>query len=461
MTIDVLPDLPLLEIFDFCMDGGRSSEWQTLVHVCRRWRNIIFYSHYRLKLQLECIPRKSLMKTLDVWPPFPIIINGEYYSKSSEDNIMAMLKHNDRVCGINLRVLSSSLLENVVVAMQEPFPILTNLRLCFPEKTVSDIPADLDSFLGGFAPSLRSLSLEGIPLAGVPALLLTATHLVYLSLSNIPHCAYFLPIAMVTCLSMLTSLKTLLLLFESFLYESPGSRLDRDWRLPQARTGLPALTSFSFKGACEYLEDFVARIDAPRLDDLHITFFNQLTFDTPQLAQFISRTPTFKAHNEACVEFYNSSVSVTLPQADSHRLHLRVSCRPSDWQLWALTPICTSSFPRALIPMVERLYVFDSSFGLHRQDGIDNSQWLEFLRAFSGVKDIYLSWKFVPRIAPALQELVGDRVTEVFPALQSLFLEGLHPSVPVKEAIDKFTGARKLSECPIAVSHWDGAGHVL
>ena len=48
----------------------------------------------------------------------------------------------------------------------------------------------------------------------------------------------------------------------------------------------------SIQGACEYLEETLARIDAPRLDDLHITFFNQIIYDTPQLVQFISRRPT-------------------------------------------------------------------------------------------------------------------------------------------------------------------------
>ncbi len=31
-------------------------------------------------------------------------------------------------------------------------------------------------------------------------------------------------------------------------------------------------------------------IDAPQLDGFHIAFFNQIDFDGPRLAQFISRT---------------------------------------------------------------------------------------------------------------------------------------------------------------------------
>jgi hypothetical protein len=56
------------------------------------------------------------------------------------------------------------------------------------------------------------------------------------------------------------------------------------------------------------------------------------------------------------------------------------------------------------------------------------------------------SWRVVPRIAPTLQELVGERVIEVLPALQCLFLDKLHPSGTVQEEIVKFVNARQLAE---------------
>ncbi len=88
-------------------------------------------------------------------------------------------------------------------------------------------------------------------------------------------------------------------------------------------------------------------------------------------------------------------------------------------------------------------------------------QWLELLQPFVGVKDLYLSWKIVPQIAPALKELVGDRVTKVLPALKNLFLEGLNPSGPVEEALKKFTDARELIELRVDVSHWYRTRHVV
>jgi hypothetical protein len=43
--------------------------------------------------------------------------------------------------------------------------------------------------------------------------------------------------------------------------------------------------------------------------------------------------------------------------------------------------------------------------------------------SITNVKNLHLSREFVPRITPALQELVGERVTEVLPALGTVFLE--------------------------------------
>jgi hypothetical protein len=88
---------------------------------------------------------------------------------------------------------------------------------------------------------------------------------------------------MVAGLSVLNSLEDLRLNLES-----PQSCPSRESRrsLPPTRSVLPILSRFGFKGASEYLEDLVARIDAPRLCDLEITFFHSLDFDTPQIVQF-------------------------------------------------------------------------------------------------------------------------------------------------------------------------------
>lgn len=131
---------------------------------------------------------------------------------------------------------------------------------------------------------------------------------------------------------------------------------------------------------------------------------------------------------------------------------LRISCRELDWQLSSLAQFCSSSLP--LIPSLDRLYISKrKKFPLHWRNDVENVQWLDILRPLTAVKDLYLSQDFAPRVALALQELVGRRATEVLPTLQSVFLEGPYPSGPARKAMEKFVAARQLFK-PIVVSRW-------
>jgi hypothetical protein len=204
------------------------------------------------------------------------------------------------------------------------------------------------------------------------------------------------------------------------------------------------------------LDDLVARINAPLLDSLYIEFFHQLIFDTPQLVQFFVRTPNIQPPVEACIVFRDRSVEIASPKIFPSRVMLRISCSESDWQLSSLAQVYSSSLPEAFIPTVERLIIREDEYRRPSwQDDIEDSQWLEVLHPFTALKDLHVSREFLPRIAPAFQELAGERVTEVLPALQCLFLEDLPPSGPVREAVEMFVAARQLAGHPIAVSHWD------
>ena len=446
-AMDMLPDVALLEIFHFYVDDDFwMTTWYTLVHVCRKWRDVVFGSPRRLNLRLWCNASTPVKERLDVWPQLPIAIAGSGRGKWGVDNLVAALKHNDRICHIHIRSDSSLQMEKVLAAMQQPFPALTILSL--EGETAAVAPA---SFLGGSAPALQELFLGFISFSGLPRLLLSATHLVRLILWDIPHSGYISPEAMVTCLSALTRLETL-----DIRFESPRSRPDRITRRPPPLTRilLPALATLEFTGVSEYLEDFVARIDAPLLKKLEMAFFHQLIFDIPQLTQFIGRTPKFKAHDKLRVLFYKGVVSVTFPRTFVEEYNYRILCGPSDWQLSSMAQLCSSFFPQALFPALEHLYILD--YGLDWQDDIENSQWLEVLHPFTVVKDFYISSTLIPRIAPALQELVGERVIEVLPALDTLFLWEPLPSESVLESIWKFVAARELAGHPLSVFRWDG-----
>ena len=468
MTIDALPNIALLGIFGFYLSFGFDIEtgklWQTLVHVCRRWRNIVFKSPRHLELRLFCLFGRPVRTALDIWPPLPISISSYQHQKrgGDVDNIIAALERRDRVYKIDLWDVSSSDLEKILAEMQEPFMALTYLRLRWHDE-VAKVARGPDLFLCGLAPHLRSLSLDGIPLPfpGLQKLMLSANGLVDLHLLNIPHSVYFSPEAIVTTLSALTKLKELELTFQS-----SRSRPVRENRRPPppTRTLLPALTNMTFKGINEYLEDLVAHIDAPLIDELSITFFQQLAFDNRQLARFIGRTPNLKleGRNDARVAFSECSVQVTFlletqVYTGEEEIKLGVPCKHPDLQLWSVTQLCALSFPEAFIPTVEHLYIVESKYlpRPHWENNIPKSQWLRFLRPFTAVKNLYLSEKVVPLIAPALRDLVGGGMTVVLPALQCLLLEGLHTSGPVLEAIIPFINARQHSTHPIVVSYWN------
>jgi hypothetical protein len=44
----------------------KKDTWQTLVHVCRRWRTLVFGSPLFLKLELVCTVKTPARDTLDV-----------------------------------------------------------------------------------------------------------------------------------------------------------------------------------------------------------------------------------------------------------------------------------------------------------------------------------------------------------------------------------------------------------
>ena len=173
-----------------------------------------------------------LEEQLDVWPHLPIAIWADSgRSHYDDNNIVAALEHNFRICRIDLWDISCSEMENVLAAMHRPFPALTYLRLALDVHEhlfVSPLPVIPDSFLGGSAPHLESLNLRYILFLGLPKLLLSATRLVELFLTRIPHSAYFPPEVLVDCLSILTRLEILDLGFDEFIL----SRVDQSSRYP-------------------------------------------------------------------------------------------------------------------------------------------------------------------------------------------------------------------------------------
>jgi hypothetical protein len=105
------------------------------------------------------------------------------------------------------------------------------------------------------------------------------------------------------------------------------------------------------------------------------------------------------------------------------------------------------SIPQALLPIGE--FGLDTFWHGHlEQDNIKSGQWLELLHPLMAVKALCLSTGIAAMFVPALQELAGERATEVLPTLQSLFLENPNMSDHIQKAIRQFTATQELSGHP-------------
>ena len=456
VTIGTLPDEVLLETFTFYVKEAYEDTWITLVHVCRRWRCIVFASPLRLDLRLWVRSKGHVREMLESWPALPIVvhpIHGPRRAPKVTENVIAALEHRDRVCRIILDYfpVPAWKLKRFLEVMQHPFPALTHLELFeWYEEVTPVIP---DSFLGGSAPLLQSLRMIHPAFPALPNLLLSANHLVDLQLYCFAHAGHTPPEVMAASLSSMTKLQSLKLRFGA-----PRPRPSRASRRPppRIRTTLPALTKFSVEGVSEYVEDLVARIDAPLLDDIHISFFNQLIFDIPQLSYFINRVEKFDGPN-AKIWFRRYHASVELSSGIGPYLYLLIWCRQADWQLSSIAQVCGMSLHP--ISTLENLTVAIDDSIYHSQHlgpfDIERSQWEELLYPFTNVKNLYLAEEVGLHAATALQGLVCERVTQVLPALQSLWIKGLQPSGPTREAAESFVAARQRLGRPITIHCWE------
>ena len=447
MTIGMLPDVVLLEMFDSYKGGvdydSSGWNWDILVHVCRRWRQVVFESPLRLDLKTLCKSRTPVQNNLDIWPTLPIVINYVHHeiTTDDEDNVIAALEHPNRVCNVALSGMVSEL-GKITTAMQEPFPVLMSLLIHTWDLKAPVLHA---KFLGGSAPCLRKIYLDGIPFPALPTLFLSTGDLVTLTLHNIPPAGYIPPEAMVVGLAALPRLEVF-----DFGFQLASSRPDRIPPLPVTRAVLPALTRFDFNGASEYQEALVARIDAHQLDRVEIHYLNQLVdFQVPHLCKFIDRSvgPKLTQSGHAEITFDSTWVSFERRRHANDRsvnpCRIVILCPGIDWQVWHIAQVL-SHISTTLSRVVHlRLKVHFSGRPLN---GTDEIEWLDLLRQFSPVKTLCVDWGLAGYIAHALEGISEEMIAEVLPSLDLIFLAGQRAS-----SIERFITARQLSGFSVTV----------
>ncbi|KAH8981665.1 hypothetical protein EDB92DRAFT_175817 [Lactarius akahatsu] len=347
VTMEMLPQDILLGIFDiYRLDslnhsqlGGRPWKWHTLAHVSQRWRSIIFASSRYLDLKVFCTYGTPVREILGSSLDLPIIVRfggfpgSCFLTAGDADGIIALLDHSTRIHEVQLTA-TAPLLEKMAKLTQQPFSVLHYLHL----STRTERGLVLPSEFGG-TPRLRIIRMVRVALPAFPKLLSSAQELISLQLEEIPSIGYTLE-ALLICLPIMTRLKTLRV---HFLSPSSHPILTSTLQSPERRSVLPCLNYIEFHGASEYLESLLSMITAPFLNYIHIAFFNQLIFHTPQfpeLSQFILRTETQRSPNQATIHYLATDISIILAQPGMpHHFALRILCKQLDWQISSMSQL--------------------------------------------------------------------------------------------------------------------------
>ncbi|KAI9513410.1 hypothetical protein F5148DRAFT_3947 [Russula earlei] len=455
-TIDVLPEEILLEIFDFYrLDAinnsrGRPWKWQRLAHVCQKWRHVVSGSPLRLGLQIYCKSGVPIEPILDLWPTLPLVVRFRGpKSKALHNNFLVALRHPDRVCKIDL-ILPSSIIPSIEI--QESFLALERIQITSCNSSGTPV---LTNFLGGSAPRLTSIAVDGVavPFPALRQILLSTNNLVRLQLDNITSAGYFSPDAIVTVVSdpALARLKILHLHFHLSALRPISSRVSGPFI---ERATLPSLTFLSFRGAHDYLEGVVARIDTPALIFTWITFYDQLIFETQQLCQFVSRMGKLTSLRDVVVQPGSNGITISLCQrANRERqrweCELRMLCRGLDLQLSFATQILCQLSPH--LSRVFQLKVVTDKYSEQSawEEDLDLTQWQEIFQHIPPIIWLDVAEQFLPGVVHAL--VTEGITTGTFPRLRGLSLRGYHKYPSVRKEIERFVAARKLTGHNISV----------
>jgi hypothetical protein len=451
------------------------------VHVCQRWRYLIFESPTRLNLQLSFSEISPVVELLDVWPPFPFVIGFCLDSPDdhghSIDKLFAALEHHDRVREIHITSPMGFLWEEIAMAIEEsePFPELRSLMLDSDDSRIP-LPA---TFLNVYAPRLQDLALHSISFPSLPRFLSSTSDLTSLHLYDIPDSGYIPPETMARCLSALPKLESLSMAFEPSRphFARPHPQQNNPPVPPPIRSVLPALTFLGISAVTGYLEVLAARIDTPVLNRFQITFFyqpdddilfrlfpeNELAFDIPQTARFFGHlewfgpsraTLTLTFHMPSSTSFLLSSCEISY-SASPHSGSWNIHCSRLDRQVIAVTQICSQISP--FFSSVQSLIIEygengEKKWSFRDEDDMDPTLWLQLFHSFPSIQCLTIPGKLEPSIAAALQGLTRESAAEVFPSLHNLSIIGKTSDEAAQQGIESFIIARQQSSHPIALS---------
>ena len=464
VPIHILDDDSLLNIFylyrpnflgedDDDLDrltGGRESWnrgrwWYQLVHVCQRWRNLILGSASYLRLSLVCTNGTLVENVLADSPHLPLTVDymgWDSITAEDEEGILLALKQRHRIRHLRL-FFPERILRRLFVAIEGEFPILELLIVVpWPKNTALMLPETLQT------PNLHHLTLFGFVCPIRSRLHPTATGLVTLCLLIDHQSAYFQPNVLLQWILFMPRLENL-----EITFTLPASDGDAERQLTYipitTHITLPNLQYFRFRGDGDYLEGIVRWITTPRLENLHIRLFQQLTFSFSHLPQFMKTTVHLK-FDSVNIMFEDERIHLTgtFREADTHIFSARVDCWLLDQQVSSGAQICNAL--SQVLSAVDHLKLDYEIHSLSSEEHNDvrRIEWRNLLRSFSNVKTLHVEGGLVEEISRCLRLEDGELPLELLPELRQLRYPG------IGDAGDPFTSfidARQNADRPVTL----------
>ncbi|KAI0270396.1 hypothetical protein BC834DRAFT_967198 [Gloeopeniophorella convolvens] len=432
-SADALPEDVLLEIFDAyrleldTYGWTHHRGWYKLIHICRRWRQIILASSIRLNLQLVCTYGTPVKEMLTHSPPLPIVMNYIYNTLSPLDEVGALfsLQYSSRIREIRLVRIPDSSLQKLVEAMDKPFPTLETLVI----ETLSDTGRLVlpPLFLGGHAPKIRCLTLDGFD---IPGQLLSSTRgLSTLWLERVPSDANLNPETLLSRLHGMPHLEEFSVSFCTAKYA------------PTAGNELPRT----------YLERLLAGIEVPSVKQLSVTLSKENLFVIPHLSRLMEYARGLECPVSR-VSFSESTVSIDIRSRGqficSTPYSVQVSCRWLDQQVSVMEQICTQLATTLCI--VEEL---DLTFYLDELPRgwvgeISPGRWRSLLQPFRGAKTVRAEGAVVWEVARALKPDADVLLKGLLPEMRELdlrFRERDHRETAALAAFGDFVTLRRAA----------------
>ncbi|KAH8982451.1 hypothetical protein EDB86DRAFT_2970453, partial [Lactarius hatsudake] len=169
-----------------------------------------------------------------------------------------------------------------------------------------------------------------------------------------------------------------------------------------------------------YLEDLVARIDAPQLVHFPIHYIDQLDcqFQVPQLSKFIGLLNLKMSQFEnAMVYFRHERYVLFAFRHEKHKLRfgpflhddslsITISGKGIDQQVSHITQVLSQTSP--MLAGVAHLEIQAGNLESNWQRGIDEIAWLDFLRPFTAVKTLRISGVLAGSVALALEGIAAE-----------------------------------------------------